>query len=219
MHTVWYTFYIGYLEANFASLIYTAFVSLESNWKDWLTDLRNGYIKPDLNIDSSVRKRLNSELSPFPDRANELQTEFERGFLGIAKKIWPYMNFILCVDSGSFQVYGDLLRKTYCKGLHIYSPIYAATEGFIGINLWPFSPDSQYLMIPKVLFYEFIPIEKSLSCEQPETLLLHEVTEGEVYEMVISNCSGLYRCLKESVKMCSFLFIPVRGCCESCWIP
>lgn len=60
-------------------------------------------------------------------------------------------------------------------GLQIYSPIYAATEGFIGANLWPFSDQARYLLVPKALFYEFIPMEESARDEDPETLLLHQV--------------------------------------------
>ncbi|XP_067948117.1 GH3 domain-containing protein-like [Watersipora subatra] len=183
---------LGYLEANFASLIYTAFVSMERNWKDLVSDIRNGSVNETLNIDSGIRNKLNAQLSADCQRADELQTEFERGFLGIARKIWPFMNFILCVDSGSFQVYGQLLRQGYCKGLQIYSPIYAATEGIIGINLWPFSEDRQYMLLPSAMFYEFIPISDSIQ-DQPETLLMHQVEKNEVYEMVISNSSGLYR--------------------------
>lgn len=27
------------------------------------------------------------------------------------------MNYIMCVDSGAFSVYGELLKKGYCKGM------------------------------------------------------------------------------------------------------
>lgn len=59
----------------------------------------------------------------------------------------------------------------------IYSPIYAATEGFVGMNIWPYSEERNYLLVPKALFYEFIPIDKSME-ETPDTLLLHEVKDS-----------------------------------------
>ena len=59
-------------------------------------------------------------------------------------------------------------------GLMIYSPIYAATEGMVAMNIWPYSTDRYYLLIPKCLFYELIPIDECTE-ENPSTLLLHQV--------------------------------------------
>lgn len=61
----------------------------------------------------------------------------------------------------------------------IYSPIYAATEGMIAMNIWPQEihevvTERYYVLIPRCIFYEFIPIEQSTE-ENPSTLLLHQV--------------------------------------------
>ena len=63
-------------------------------------------------------------------------------------------------------------------GLQIYSPIYAATEGIIGLNLQPFSDKRHYMLIPRAIFYEFIPIEENMDGDQPQTLLMHQVGDG-----------------------------------------
>lgn len=66
-------FFVGYLEANFASLIYTAFVKLESDWRQLIVDIRNGYVCESLQIDEEIREKLNGELTPDPERADELE--------------------------------------------------------------------------------------------------------------------------------------------------
>lgn len=42
------------------------------------------------------------------------------------------------------------------------------------------------------MFCEFLP-ESSLEEETPHTLLMEEVEEGNSYELVITNASGLFR--------------------------
>jgi len=91
-------------------------VTLERQWPRLVADIRNGCLSDDLDIDPEIRQKLNSELTPDPVRADELQTQFERGFVGIAQQIWPFMSFVLCVKSGAFKVYAELLQQKYCKG-------------------------------------------------------------------------------------------------------
>ena len=52
----------------------------------------------------------------------------------------------------------------------IYSPFYGATEGLIGVNLWPEEENPVYLLVPGAMFFEFIPVEES-SKEQPTVSL------------------------------------------------
>ncbi|XP_054625272.1 GH3 domain-containing protein isoform X2 [Dunckerocampus dactyliophorus] len=129
------------------------------------------------------------------ERWQELVEDIERGkagFQGIAKRLWPDLHLVLAVDSGSNQIYGEMLRANYCQGIPFYSPFYAATEGLIGVNLWPEEPRRWYLLCPRSMFCEFLP-ESSLEEEMPPTLLMEEVKEGQSYELVITNAAGLFR--------------------------
>lgn len=64
--------------------------------------------------------------------------------------------------------------------------------GLIGVNLWPQELNRRYLLSPRSMFCEFLP-ESSLEEEMPNTLLMEEVKEGQSYELVITNASGLFR--------------------------
>ncbi|KAJ8414370.1 hypothetical protein AAFF_G00052400 [Aldrovandia affinis] len=183
---------VGTLESNFASNVYYAFRALQERWRGLVEDVELGRVSPQLGIEYGVRCSLDRLLKPDPERAAQLRAQFEQGFKGIALRLWPQLNLVLAVDSGSNQIYGELLRQHYCQGVPFYSPFYAATEGLIGVNLWPGKEQRQYLLCPRSMFCEFLP-EDSLDEDQPPTLLMDQVQLGQLYELVVTNASGLFR--------------------------
>ncbi|XP_056153443.1 GH3 domain-containing protein [Lampris incognitus] len=183
---------VGTLESNFASTIFYAFIALQERWQELVEDIELGKISSSLTLEPKVRAKLEGLMNPEPGRAAELQAHFQEGFRGIAKRLWPQLNLALAVDSGSNEIYGEMLREHYCQGVPFYSPFYAATEGLIGVNLWPKELSRRYLLCPRSMFCEFLP-ETSLDEELPHTLLMGEVQEAQNYELVITNASGLFR--------------------------
>ena len=165
---------LGIIEANFASLIYSAFRALDEKWDSLVKDIETGCVSEDLNIEDRVRKELNERLKADPKRAEDLRLARAAGTEGIARKVWPKLNFVMTADSGTFELYGQRLREVYCRGVPLYSPLYAASEGLLGINVWPLERPSRYLLAPKSMFFEFIPVEKCEE-EQPETLFMDQV--------------------------------------------
>ncbi|KAK7475298.1 hypothetical protein BaRGS_00033445 [Batillaria attramentaria] len=184
--------HLGMIEANFASLIYNAFKTLEHEVPNLIQDIERGTLNPNLNIKGEIREKLEALLSPDPARAEQIRKAFSEGIEGVAKRVWPELHILLCCDTGTFTLYGKKLRETFCKGVPLYSPIYGASEGLIGINIWPTDLPSCYLLHPWVQFFEFIPVD-NCDQDQPATLLLHQVKEGELYEVVITNPSCMYR--------------------------
>ncbi|XP_037547001.1 GH3 domain-containing protein [Nematolebias whitei] len=183
---------VGTLESNFASTVFYAFTALQERWQELVEDIEQGKISTALPLEAKVRGRLEALMKPDPERAAHLRAHFQEGFRGIAKRLWPHLHLVLAVDSGSNQIYGEILRERYCKAVPFYSPFYAATEGLIGVNLWPQEPNKRYLLCPRSMFCEFLP-ERSVDEETPQTLLMEEVKEGESYELVITNAAGLFR--------------------------
>uniref|UniRef100_A0A4W6BM00 GH3 domain containing n=1 Tax=Lates calcarifer TaxID=8187 RepID=A0A4W6BM00_LATCA len=183
---------VGTLESNFASTVFYAFSALQDRWQELVENIERGKVSSALGLEPKVRARLEALMKPDPERAAQLRAHFQDGFRGIAKRLWPHLHLVLAVDSGSNQIYGEMLRENYCQGVPFYSPFYAATEGLIGVNLWPEEPNRRYLLCPRSMFCEFLP-ESSLEEETPPTLLMEEVKEGQNYELVITNASGLFR--------------------------
>ncbi|CAG5120943.1 unnamed protein product [Candidula unifasciata] len=184
--------HVGMIEANFSTGIFNAFATLELKLAQLTTDIELGRIDPDLKIDHVLRKKLNSLLVPNPKRANEIREAAELGKDNLAQRIWPELCLLIAADTGTFDLYATRLRESYCKGVPLYSPLYAASEGLLGINIWPKELPSHYLLHPHAQFFEFIP-EHNMDEEQPNTYLMHQVKEGSTYELVITNPSCLYR--------------------------
>uniref|UniRef100_A0A3P8VBG6 GH3 domain containing n=1 Tax=Cynoglossus semilaevis TaxID=244447 RepID=A0A3P8VBG6_CYNSE len=195
---------VGILESNFVSTIFYAFTALQSHWQQLVKDIEEGKISKDLALEPKVRVVLEALMKPDPERAAQLRAHFQEGYRGIAKRLWPHLHLVLAVDSGSNQIYGEMLRENYCQGVPCYSPFYAATEGLIGVNLWPGDSDRRYVLCPRSMFCEFLP-EGGLEEEDPHTLLMEEVEDGQNYELVITNASGLFRYrLGDIVKVVGF---------------
>ncbi|XP_055893711.1 GH3 domain-containing protein-like [Biomphalaria glabrata] len=184
--------HVGMIEANFASIVYNAFCTLDAQLVQLATDIKQGVINHDLKIDPAVREQLQDLLKPNPVRAKELLEAAEKGKVGLARRIWPELQVVLAADTGTFDLYAEKLRNEFCKDVPLYSPIYAASEGLLGINIWPNQLPSRYLLHPRAQFFEFIP-EDIMDEENPDAFLMHEVKDGMTYELVITNPSCLYR--------------------------
>lgn len=183
---------IGILEANFSSIVYNSLSALVYHWKSLADDIEQGHVSASLKIEDTIRQELDKLLNPDKQRADEIRSAFKDGRIGLVKRLWPNCNTVLGADTGTFALQGDMLRETFCKGIPLYSPLYAASEGLLGINIWPLQRPSRYLLALKSMFFEFIPVEKSDE-NQPETNFLDQVEKGCVYELVISTASGLMR--------------------------
>jgi len=101
----------------------------QERWQELVEDVEAGRLSTSLVLEPPLRAALESLLRPDPGRAAQLRAHFQQGFRGIAGRLWSRLNLVLAVDSGSNQIYGEMLRDHYCRGVEIYSPFYAATEG------------------------------------------------------------------------------------------
>lgn len=183
---------LGMIEANFASLVHNALNALCKDLPDLAQDIAQGTLSSKLDIPRDVRDQLEALLQPDPARAEEILQAFDGGVKGLCRRLWPALGAVLAADSGTFAPHAARLRAGFLQGVTLYSPVYAATEGLVGVNLWPAQLPSRYLLHPALHFFEFIPAER-FEEEQPSTVLLHQVEEGAVYEVVVTNVSGLCR--------------------------
>ncbi|XP_019721376.1 GH3 domain-containing protein [Hippocampus comes] len=186
---------VGTLESNFASTVYYAFSTLQERWQELTEDVECGTVSGTLHLEPHVRAELEALTRPDPERAAQLRADFGAGFRGIAGRLWPRLNLILAVDSGSNQIYGEMLRDNCCSGIPFYSPFYAATEGLIGVNLWPEETSRRYLLCPRSMFCEFLPesLLEDEAAATAATLLMEDVKVGQNYELVVTNAAGLFR--------------------------
>ncbi len=101
--------------------------------------------------------------------------------------VWP--NLEVFFHGGiSFEPYRDEYRRLTDPDKMHFLETYNASEGFFAVQN-DFADHSMLLIIDKDVFYEFIPVEG----EDKRPRRLWEITEGEVYELLITASNGLWR--------------------------
>lgn len=178
---------LTFLSAPFASALVDLLRCLEADWPLLVEELAHGVISDTLALEPALRAAL--ALPADPARAAEVCAELENGFERIVPRLWPDLRCVLAVVTGSFAVYEPALRRA-CGELPLYTGLYAASEGLLGIALEP--ETRRYVLDPQSMYFEFIPAERAED-PSPPTLPLRHVQRGELYEVVLTTRSGLYR--------------------------
>ena len=104
---------IGLWFGPFSSQVHKAMSRLEKHWQQLVHDIQTGTIDKDLKITAEAREACMKELTPEPERAEELKREFEKGFDGIMRRVWPHLIFIWGINTSN---YTEKLRNEYANG-------------------------------------------------------------------------------------------------------
>ncbi|XP_044152580.1 GH3 domain-containing protein [Bufo gargarizans] len=183
---------LSMLETHFFWFLHYVFSTCEDCWKSLVTDIQKGRLSSQCKVPLETRRQIEDMLVPDASRAAELHSQFQKGFHGIVRRLWPKLQVILAVESGGSDLDRQILQDSACQGIPLYSPTYCAAEGLCGVNLWPMEEIPQYVLCPRSVFFEFIPVDMSEQ-EQPSTLCIQDVSADKAYELVITNRDGLYR--------------------------
>ena len=168
---------LRYISGFSADLMYSYMKFITNNWEHLCEDISLGQIGSHIGMPEDVRAELSEYLHADPERASELRQAMKVGLGGLAKRVWPGMEFILMGKSAAFKMCADALMENQFKGLKVVDFGHGATEGIIGLNI---EGDSAHManvftFIPFVsYFYEFIPVE-NVEDENPPTLFLDQV--------------------------------------------
>ena len=181
-------------DAGFVFGLWNQLQFLERRWSVIVDDIRCGRLSPALDITRQQRKTIDSLLTPDPDRAAELQREFERGFDGIVPRVFPHVEKVVAMSSGSSMgVYRERCKR-YLGDLPTTSACHGASEGLMGINVNKPGETPAYALAPGINFIEFLPVDESGDAEEGATpLLASEIKLGQLYEVILTNVTGLYR--------------------------
>jgi hypothetical protein len=80
---------------------------------------------------------------------------------GLARRLWPQLRLFLANGTGAFASYASGLQAGEGHGVPILSTVLAASEGLIGVSLTPTADGhASYCLVPRALFYEFIPVSE-----------------------------------------------------------
>lgn len=169
------------IQAIFLYDILLLFGYLEENWKQLLSDMKNGEVRG--CPEKGVRERLLA-LSPSQERIQELEHIFSEGFEEpVARKIWKGLRFISGIGGKLYQFQGDAL-KHYTGDVPVSYFAYASSECMAGVAAE--LNRAEYALLPESGYYEFL--NKEGNVVSPGC-----VRKGEIYELVVTTFSGLYR--------------------------
>ena len=107
--------YLSALRTTYCTNLSCFSQEIESNWRNIVSDISTGTINTDLDIPCHVRIDLSAVLKPYPIRGEQLRKEFERGFDGIATRVWPYLMHMFAIVPSDFQIDADLLETNTLK--------------------------------------------------------------------------------------------------------
>ena len=161
------------------------FSYLESNWESMINDMEKGSIPADIHLSQRMREYILS-IKASDERISEIKKECKKGFKGIAKRLWKHLSLISGISCRS-NIVESAAIDDYTGNIKKYFLCYCSSECYIGTPID--TDDYSYVMMPQNAFYEFLPNDE----KNDETFLPHELTEGRLYEPVITNFSGLYR--------------------------
>ena len=178
------------------------FQYMQKHWRGILKHMEEKRIPDRIRISETTRAKLLS-LPVTRDRLRRAAEECGRGFDGIAPRLWNGLVLSSGISSASFETEDRSLRR-YLGKTPIYYFAYVASECHMGVALRP--EECRYVMLPENAFYEYLPWRQNAQEEAEETLLPGQVRRGELYEVVLTNFSGLYRYrLGDVVRVTGFL--------------
>jgi hypothetical protein len=102
------------------------------------------------------------------------------------QKLWPNLSFISCWDCGASESYASKLNTLF-PGVKVQGKGLLATECAMTIP-WYLSheKESYYLPLIQDVFFEF-------EDEEGKIFQIDNIAEGKIYQLIISQKSGLYR--------------------------
>ncbi|KAG0480983.1 hypothetical protein HPP92_011841 [Vanilla planifolia] len=203
------------LGAVFASALLRSIRFLERHWPDFVTDIRLGRPGPTVSDPACHAAMCTLLVGPNPALADEVELicscrdgehKGGRSWRGILERLWPRARCIEAVLTGSMAQYVPALEY-YGGGIPLVCTMYASSECYFGVNLYPLSDPAQvsYTLLPNMGFFEFLPLEnwqgrKCTACRVDEEFVkgtslvnLVDVKPGAYYELVVTSLSGLYR--------------------------
>ena len=168
---------IGYISVFSADIMYSYIKFMTLNWDAICEDIANGEIGKHAKLPDTVKGQLSKRFRADPERASELRQIMKKGTVGLVKRAWPQIKFILMGKSAAFKIAASALEENQFKGVKIIDSCHPSSEGFTGLNLE--GPQAHLdniftCILSREHFVEFIPLE-NIDEEDPPTLFPDQV--------------------------------------------
>ena len=152
-------------------------------------DIRYGTISSDFKIEYDIRQKIETNLRPNPERADELGLLLEKYGRLLPKYYWPNLQVVNTWKCGNTMMYAKKLEDYLLPQTKHLEFGYFASECRFGLVL---DETNNTVLFPHMHYYEFIE-EADLGNPNPRFYQLDEIEEGKHYCPYITTISGLYR--------------------------
>ncbi|XP_027347018.1 indole-3-acetic acid-amido synthetase GH3.10-like isoform X2 [Abrus precatorius] len=208
---------VEFITSAFVYSIVQAFCSFEELWSEICNDIRDGTLSSRIKS-PKMRRAVLDIISPNPNLGLKIEAACQVlqvvDWFGLIPKLWPNAKYVYSIMTGSMQPYLKKLRH-YASGLPLVSADYGSTESWIGVNVDPNLPpeDVTFAVVPTFSYFEFIPLHRhkkyptSVADDfiEDKPIPLSQIKVGQEYEIVLTTCTGLYRCrLGDVVEVAGF---------------
>lgn len=150
--------------------------ALMADWNEKLPRLVGAALKADVTNISGVPSWF----------MTVIEKVIERAGAETIHDVWP--NLEVFFHGGiSFAPYREQYRRLTDPSRMHYLENYNASEGFFAVQDTPDPAEGMLLLLDRGVYYEFRTLDGS------KTLRPWEVARGEVYELLITSCNGLWR--------------------------
>ena len=150
-----------------------------------IADMEDGTISAQLALDAGLRRILEKDLAPQPERAQALRQMVARRGRLEPRDYWPGLKMIACWLGGTIGRYLEGLKPWLPENVLFADLGYGASEGKFNLPMKPGVVAGPLATFG--YFFEFRPMGGG------DPLLAHELKDGEDYGLIITNHSGLYR--------------------------
>ena len=125
-------------------------------------------------------------MNPDPERANELEAIFKRGFEEpVAKLIWPKLSVVVAGGMGTYRIYTDRMKR-YTGDVPHRNYTLSTSEAIIGMET---EKSDLYSLAMQNAFIEFVPVEG----EDKNAVSAPRTEIGKEYTLLLTTYAGLYR--------------------------
>ena len=164
-----------YIDGFSSNLMYSFFKFLEANYTKICHDIATGSLNENVDMPQEVRKELIPLMTPNPKRAAFIKQQIELGSTGLAKRIWPELEYVHLGISAGMKMCAEALRSSYLQGIKMFQMAHGASEAHMGYQVEDDVESEVMTMLPDATAYmEFIPIEDCQE-KQPKTYPMHKV--------------------------------------------
>jgi len=155
-----------------------------------ISDIQNGGLLESVNVPANLREEIETIFTGNPERADVLRNVMRSQEPQlIATDIWPELELVVCWRSEMLSPYHRLLEP-HLNSIPGRDYVTMASEGILAI---PIEDNvSGGVLATNTHFYEFISLDQ-MDKSDPDVLLAHEIVVGELYVVLMSTSSGLYR--------------------------